>query len=97
MCQCPAQMDVNVSTMELTWKLLTLLPRTLNHAQWFLGKYSLVGFEIFILILSTAALTYGRRVMSTKIEIASHVTCVVIGVAAFIGYYASAWRIYKEG
>jgi len=68
-----------------------------GRAWWFGGKYALVAFEIFILAVSIFALLQGESKVRGRYEIIMHVSCVIVGAAAFAGFYIRVCELNDSG
>lgn len=66
------------------------------RATWFLGKFSLACFEVFILAASVWVLGHGSRI-SLRAEATQHAACLLGGLAAFLGFYFRCLEINNSG
>eukprot|EP00035_Acanthoeca_spectabilis_P016995 m.354855 g.354855 ORF g.354855 m.354855 type:complete len:772 (-) comp16596_c0_seq3:195-2510(-) len=68
-----------------------------GRAWWFAGKFALLGFEWVILGAAIRALLWGSWRVAAKTEVAMHSGCLLLGLAAFVGFYARCSEINKGG
>jgi hypothetical protein len=69
----------------------------MSRAVWFLGKFTLIFFEIFLVGVSILALKTGKRAVSRRAEITMHSMCVLGGVAALVGFLVRSEAIAQDG
>ena len=64
------------------------------RALWFMGKYVMVCYELFIIHASVIALQTGSVNMSRTKERAAHATCLTVGAAVFVIFFAEGATLY---
>eukprot|EP00037_Helgoeca_nana_P009398 m.82503 g.82503 ORF g.82503 m.82503 type:complete len:1195 (+) comp19552_c0_seq1:104-3688(+) len=69
----------------------------IGRAVWFVGKYGLVSYEVFILAVSVWAIAHGTRSISYRSEAVLHCACILVCVAAFVAFYVTCTRINDDG
>ena len=65
------------------------------RALWFMGKYTMVCYEIFIIFASVLALRTGSVNMGRAKERAAHAGCLMVGLVVFTAFFAEGATLYE--